>query len=142
MLRLRSAQTEQIKSVDLREVGSFRCPVLRAFSEEVRGVLLPGPPGGRWNPLLLPGGVRPRYLGVTLGREALSYAAIASASLSLALVYGPSRWSHSEQKAAPFNTRRSWFGPVRGPRRRGSLVEPPGTAPGSAASIIRRRLSP
>lgn len=30
--------------------------------QEVQGVLLPGPPGGRWNPLLLPGGVRPRIL--------------------------------------------------------------------------------
>ena len=40
----------------------------------------------RWNPILLPGSVQPRYFGVTSGREALSYAAIASASLSLALV--------------------------------------------------------
>ena len=27
----------------------------------VQGILLPGSPGGRWNPLLLPGGVRPRF---------------------------------------------------------------------------------
>src|SRR3569833_2376251 len=40
------------------------------------------------------------------------------------------------------NTRRSWFGPVR---KRGFpcfLVEPPGSAPGSAASIAHRSLSP
>lgn len=29
---------------------------------KVQGVLLPGPPGGRWIPLLLPGAVQPRIL--------------------------------------------------------------------------------
>jgi hypothetical protein len=45
-------------------------------------------------------------------------------------------------KTALFNTRRSWFGPVIIPDGSGKMVEPPGTAPGSAASITRRTLSP
>ena len=36
--------------------GASRC---RA---KVQGILLPGSPGGRWNPLLLPGGVQPRFM--------------------------------------------------------------------------------
>lgn len=36
--------------------------------EKVRGILLPGSLGGRWNPLLLPGGVRPRFSFVTSDR--------------------------------------------------------------------------
>lgn len=35
---------------------------------KVRGVLLPGPPGGRWNPILLPGSVQPRLSFVTSDR--------------------------------------------------------------------------
>src|SRR3546814_1688154 len=37
----------------------------------VQGVLLPGPPGGRWNPLLLPGAVQPRFCRSNLDREVL-----------------------------------------------------------------------
>ena len=53
---------------------------------ESGGLLLPGAPRTAGFPFCCPVGSEPRYLGVTLGREALSYAAIASASLSLALV--------------------------------------------------------
>ena len=97
----------------------------------------------RWIPLLLPGGVRPRYFGVMSGREALNYAAIASASLSLALVSmgrcgGPipnenSAFQHTSILVRPRQKRCPSTPPF--------MVEPPGTAPGSAASITRRSLS-
>ena len=45
-------------------------------------------------------------------------------------------------KTALFNTRRSWFGPIMDPAFAGQVVEPPGTAPGSAAPMTRRTLSP
>lgn len=38
---------------------------------KVRGVLLLGPPGGRRNPLLLPGAVQPRFCLTNLDREVL-----------------------------------------------------------------------
>lgn len=48
---------------------------------------MPGPPSGRWNPLLLPGVARTALsASLTLVGEDLSYAAIANASLSLAFV--------------------------------------------------------
>ena len=43
------------------KVGGFCCPAHRALGKKVQGILLPGSPGGRWNPLLLPGGVQPRF---------------------------------------------------------------------------------
>jgi hypothetical protein len=47
-------------------------------------------------------------------------------------------------KISPFATRRFWFGPIRNTHQyKGALVvEPPGTAPGSAMVSIRYHLSP
>ncbi|GAA3254013.1 hypothetical protein GCM10020258_11460 [Sphingomonas yabuuchiae] len=92
----------------------------------------------RWIPLLLPGGVRPRYFGVMSGREALNYAAIASASLSLALVYmgrcgGPipnenSAFQHTSILVRPRQKRCPSTPPF--------MVEPPGTAPGPLRLLL------
>ena len=60
-----------LDSVDVREKsGGFCCPAPPGAAEF--------PSVARW--------VQPRYFRVTSGREALSYAAMASASLSLALM--------------------------------------------------------
>ena len=98
----------------------FCCPAPELFSlgraeefEKVREVLLPGPPGGRWNPLLLPGGVRPRFcplnlrpLGPQLGSNRKSLVIVGTC------VNEPSRWSHTDRQPGLYCTRRSCFAPI------------------------------
>ena len=96
--------------------GSFCCPVL------------PVAAGIRFCCPVRP---EPRYRPCNLVREDLSYAARASASLSLALVFWAVAVVPFRAKAALFSTRRSWFGPVRDPGLRRDLwwsrrVLPPG----------------
>jgi hypothetical protein len=45
-------------------------------------------------------------------------------------------------KTASLNTRRFYFSPVKIPEYSGTMVELPGTAPGSDESITRNHLSP
>ena len=51
-----------------RQGGRLLLPGASRSGEKVQGILLPGSPGGRWNPLLLPGGVRPRFCLCNLDR--------------------------------------------------------------------------
>jgi len=50
--------------------GKWEASVARCLAplRKVRRVLLPGPSGGRWNPLLLPGAVQPRFCLSNLDR--------------------------------------------------------------------------
>lgn len=99
-------------------------------------------------PLLLPGVVQPRYCRCNLSREAVSYAAIASASLSLALMsverfYGAFRPGEKHRLSTHVDPGSAPSCPAEALREGGrDMVEPPGTAPGSAVPIARRRLSP
>ena len=84
------------------KVGSFCCPVLPVPLESA-SVARCGPDRAK------PCNLYPR--------RAFSYAARASASLSLALVGLNGFAAHSGRaKTSSLNTRRSWFGPVRSPR--------------------------
>ena len=82
------------------------------------------------------------------GREALNYAAMASASLSLALVsFAQFNGLHRPGKNIAFEHTSILVRPRQTSRpdpaiETGYVVEPPGTAPGSAASITRHNLSP
>jgi hypothetical protein len=110
--------------------GGFCCPAPPAAAEF--------PSVARW--------VQPRSFWVMSGREAINYAARARASLSLALVsfehfYGLLRPS----EGTAFQHTSILVRPRQKPRSRtgaGYVVEPPGTAPGSAAPIARYSLSP
>ena len=126
----------------LRERGSDK--------EISGGFCCSGPPARRF-PLLLPGAVRPRFCLSNLVREDVRYAAIASASLSLALMsferfYGAFRPGESIRFSAHVDPRSAPSDGADGRENRPlcppDLVEPPGTAPGSIASIIHRSLSP
>src|SRR5438270_7309252 len=84
----------------------------------------------RWNPLLLPGGVQPRFSFVTSDRQAVSYAAIASASLSLALVFMSRHGGiHTDRQSRLYCTRRSYFAPISNRARPRLMVEAPGYCP-------------
>ena len=95
------------------KVGSFCCPVPRALARKVQGILLPGSPGGRWNPLLLPGGVQPRFcpnnvwpLGRQLRGNRKSLIIVGTC------VIEPLRWSHTDRQPGLYCTRRSYFAPI------------------------------
>ena len=90
--------------------------------------------------------VQPRSFSVSSDREAQNYAARASASLSFAPIgcepfhglFMPGKnnvFEHTSILVQPRHSR-----PPKFERRR--VVELPGTAPGSAASITHRHLSP
>src|SRR5438270_9675808 len=99
----------------------------------------------RWNPLLLPGGVQPRFSFVTSDRQAVSYAARASASLSLALVFMSRHGGiHTDRQSRLYCTRRSYFAPISN-RDASSLGAVGGGGagvlpPGSEVSIPRNNL--
>jgi len=77
------------------------------------------------------------------GREAINYAARARASLSLALVsFEPFYGVLRPGEDTAFQHTSILVRPRQTPRRAGHVVEPPGTAPGSAAPIARHDLSP
>ncbi len=110
------------------------------------GFCCPAPPGAAEFPSVARW-VQPRYFRVMSGREALNYAAMASASLSLALVsFAQFNGLHGPGKSIAFEHTSILVRPHQTPRQTkglpGHVVEPPGTAPGSAASIIRHDLSP
>ena len=80
---------------------------------KVQGILLPGSPGGRWNPLLLPGGVQPRFrpsnllpLGHQLRGNRKSLIIVGTC------VNEPLRWSHTDRQPGLYCTRRSCFAPI------------------------------
>ena len=77
------------------------------------------------------------------GREAFNYAAMASASLSLALVsFAQFNGLHGPGKSIAFQHTSILVRPRQKAPFKAFLVEPPGTAPGSAAPIIRHDLLP
>jgi len=86
----------------------------------------------RWNPLLLPGGVRPRFCPLNL--KALA-SQLGSNRKSLVIVgtcvNGPLRWTHTDRQPGLYCIRRSCFAPISsGPRRgRRLVVEAPGYCP-------------
>jgi hypothetical protein len=89
----------------------------------------------RWNPLLLPGGVRPRFCPLNLRALAPQ---LGSNRKSLVIVgtcvNEPSRWSHTDRQPGLYCTRRSYFAPISSggsSRSRASplVVEAPGYCP-------------
>ena len=92
--------------------------------EKVQAILLLGSPGSRWIPLLLPGGVRPRFclsnlraLAPQLGSNRKSLVIVGTC------VNEPSRWSPTDRQLSLYCTRRSCFAPISSggpswPRRR------------------------
>src|SRR6476620_4678559 len=100
------------------------------LGEERWGTSVARRPPCRWNPLLLPGGVRPRFNLVTSVREDVGYAAIASASLSLALVVMSRRGGSIRSAIGPLLHSSILFRPhQQPPRKRGLMVEAPGYCP-------------
>jgi hypothetical protein len=67
----------------------------------------------RWNPLLLPGGVQPRFCPLNLRALAPQ---LGSNRKSLVIVgtcvNEPSRWSHTDRQSGLYCTRRSCFAPI------------------------------
>jgi hypothetical protein len=103
---------------------------------------LPGSSGGRCN-LSVAQPVRLRSFRIILDREARDYAARASASLSLALMsFEPFHGLFMPGKNNAFQRTSILVQPRHSPRFARGVVELPGTAPGSAASIAHRNLSP
>jgi hypothetical protein len=77
-------------------------------------LLLPGAPRTAGIRFCCPVRPKPRLSLETYSPKGVSYAAIASASLSLALMVLIGFTAQSGRaKTSPLNTRRSWFGPVR-----------------------------
>ena len=115
-------------------VGRPGQPPDAANHEKVRGILLPGSLGGRWIPLLLPGGVRPRFclsnlkaLASQLGSNCKSLIIVGTC------VNEPSRWSPADRQPGLYCTRRSCFAPIsNGAFRMAAsplVVEAPGYCP-------------
>lgn len=99
-------------------------------------------PGGRRN-LSVARPVRPRSFSISSDREAQNYAARASASLSFAPIgYEPFHGLFMPGKNNAFQRTSILVQPLQDLWQTEILVELPGTAPGSAASIAHRNLSP
>ena len=99
-------------------------------------------PGGRRN-LSVARPVRPRSFSVNSDREAQNYAARASASLSFAPIgYEPFHGLFMPGKNNAFQRTSILVQPLQDLWLTEILVELPGTAPGSAAPIAHRNLSP
>ena len=85
----------------------------------------------RWNPLLLPGGVQPRFCPCNLwplGRQLRGNRK--SLIIVGTCVIEPSRWSPTDRQLGLYCTRRSYFAPISNPREGGGLVvEAPGYCP-------------
>ena len=71
------------------------------------------PSPGRWNPLLLPGGVRPRFcqcnfrpLGPQLRGNRKSLIIVGTC------VNEPLRWTHTDRQPGLYHIRRSYFAPI------------------------------
>ena len=110
--------------------------------ERSGGFCCPAPPGAAEFPSVARW-VQPRYFRVMSGREALNYAAMASASLSLALVsFAQFNGVHGPGKSIAFQHTSILVRPRHLPREAREVVEPPGTAPGSVVPIAQRSLSP
>ena len=94
---------------DRRGTAAEQCHQCRVRWEASVARCLPN----RWNPLLLPGGVRPRFCPLNLRALAPQL----GSNRKILVIVGtcvnePSRWSHTDRQPGLYCTRRSCFAPI------------------------------